>query len=106
MAQRTWFTSGVNSGFGRLMSEALLERGDRVAGTVRKLDSMNDLKTKYGDRLWLAHLDMTDLSEIRNVVEKGFAQFARIDVIVSNAGYGLFGAAEELSEEQVASALH
>jgi len=67
MAQRTWFITGVNSGFGLLMTEALLERGDRVAGTVRKLDSMNDLKTKYGDCLWVAHLDMTDLSEIHNV---------------------------------------
>jgi len=105
MAQRTWFITGVNSGFGRLMSEALLERGDRVAGTVRKLDSMNDLKTKYGDRLWVAHLDMTDLSEIHNVVEKAFVEFGRIDVIVSNAGYGLFGAAEELSDEQVAHQL-
>jgi NAD(P)-dependent dehydrogenase (short-subunit alcohol dehydrogenase family) len=105
MAQRTWFITGVNSGFGRLMSEALLECGDRVAGTVRKLDSMNDLKTKYGDRLWVAHLDMTDLSEIHNVVEKAFVEFGRIDVIVSNAGYGLFGAAEELSDEQVAHQL-
>jgi len=105
MAQRTWFITGVNSGFGRLMSEALLERGDRVAGTVRKLDSMNDLKTKYGDRLWVAHLDMTDLSEIHNVVEKAFVEFGRIDVIVSNAGYGLFGAAEELIDEQVAHQL-
>jgi NAD(P)-dependent dehydrogenase (short-subunit alcohol dehydrogenase family) len=105
MAQRTWFITGVNSGFGRLMSEALLERGDRVAGTVRKLDSMKDLKTKYGDRLWVAHLDMTDLSEIHNVVEKAFVEFGRIDVIVSNAGYGLFGAAEELSDEQVAHQL-
>jgi len=105
MAQRTWFITGVNSGFGRLMSEALLERGDRVAGTVRKLDSMNDLKTKYGDRLWVAHLDMTDLSEIHNVVEKAFVEFGRIDVIVINAGYGLFGAAEELSDEQVAHQL-
>jgi NAD(P)-dependent dehydrogenase (short-subunit alcohol dehydrogenase family) len=105
MAQRTWFITGVNSGFGRLMSEALLERGDRVAGTVRKLDSMKDLKTKYGDRLWVAHLDMTDLSEIHNVVEEAFVEFGRIDVIVSNAGYGLFGAAEELSDEQVAHQL-
>jgi NAD(P)-dependent dehydrogenase (short-subunit alcohol dehydrogenase family) len=105
MAQRSWFITGVNSGFGRLMSEALLERGDRVAGTVRKLDSMNDLKTKYGDRLWVAHLDMTDLSEIHNVVEKAFVECGRIDVIVSNAGYGLFGAAEELSDEQVAHQL-
>jgi len=105
MAQRTWFITGVNSGFGRLMTEELLERGDRVAGTARKLDSMNDLKTEYGDRLWLTHLDMTDLSGIRNVVEKAFVEFGRIDVIVSNAGYGLFGAAEELSDEQVAHQL-
>ena len=98
---KVWFITGVNSGFGRLMTEALLERGDRVAGTVRKLDAMNDLKAKYGDRLWLANLDMTDLPAVRNVVEKAFAELGTIDVIVSNAGYGLFGAAEELSDEQV-----
>ena len=49
MTQRTWLITGVNSGFGRLMTEALLERGDRVAGTVRKLDAMNELKAKYGE---------------------------------------------------------
>jgi NAD(P)-dependent dehydrogenase (short-subunit alcohol dehydrogenase family) len=101
MAQNTWLITGVNSGFGRLMTERLLERGDRVAGTVRKMDSMDDLKAKYGNLLWLAHLDMTDLNEIRGVVEKAFAELGKIDVIVSNAGYGLFGAAEELSDEQV-----
>jgi NAD(P)-dependent dehydrogenase (short-subunit alcohol dehydrogenase family) len=101
MAQRTWLITGVNSGFGRLMTEKLLERGDRVAGTVRKMDSMNDLKTNYGDRLWLANLDMVDAPAIKQVVEKDFADLGRIDVIVSNAGYGLFGAAESLSDEQV-----
>ena len=101
MTQRTWLITGVNSGFGRLMTETLLERGDRVAGTVRKLDAMDDLKAKYGDRLWLANLDMTDLPAVRSVVEKAFAELGTIDVIVSNAGYGLFGAAEELSDDQV-----
>ncbi len=105
MAQRSWFITGVNSGFGRLMTEGLLERGDRVAGTVRKIDSMNDLKARYGDRLWLAHLDMTDLPAIGNVVKKAFAEFGKIDVIVSNAGYGLFGAAEELTDDQIAHQL-
>ena len=62
MSQRTWLITGVNSGFGRLMAEQLLERGDRVAGTVRKMDAVNDLKAKYGELLWLEHLDMTDLS--------------------------------------------
>src|ERR1700758_492201 len=101
MTQRTWLITGVNSGFGRLMTEALLERGDRVAGTVRKLDAMDDLKAKYGERLWLANLDMTDLPAVRSVVDKAFAELSTIDVIVSNAGYGLFGAAEELSDDQV-----
>ena len=105
MTQRTWLITGVNSGFGRLMAEQLLERGDRVAGTVRKMDAVNDLKAKYTELLWLGHLDMTDLSGIRRVVEKAFADLGRIDVIVSNAGYGLFGAAEELSDEQVAHQL-
>ena len=105
MTQRTWLITGVNSGFGRLMTEALLERGDRVAGTVRKLDAMNELKAKYGDRLRLANLDMTNLPAVRGVVEKAFAELGTIDVIVSNAGYGLFGAAEELSDEQVAHQL-
>jgi len=58
MAQRTWFVTGVNSGFGRQLTEQLLERGDRVAGTVRKLDSVQDLQDKYGDQFWLAHLDV------------------------------------------------
>jgi len=101
MTQRTWFITGVNSGFGRVMTEQLLARGDRVAGTTRKIDAMDDLKEKYGDLLWLDHLDMTDTAGIQRVVSKAFADLGKIDVIVSNAGYGLFGAAEELSDEQV-----
>jgi NAD(P)-dependent dehydrogenase (short-subunit alcohol dehydrogenase family) len=99
--QKTWFITGVNSGFGRHMTEQLLARGDRVAGSVRKIDAMNDLKAKYDDRLWLAHLDVTDTEEIRQVVNKAFADFGKIDVVVNNAGYGLFGAAEELTDEQI-----
>ena len=98
---RTWFITGVNSGFGREMTEQLLERGDFVAGTARKLDAMDDLKARYGDRLWLAHLDLTDTVEIKSVVDQAFAELGTINVIVNNAGYGLFGAAESLSDEQV-----
>ena len=101
MTQRTWFITGVNSGFGRVMTEQLLARGDCVAGTTRKMDAMDDLKEKYGDRLWLNPLDMTDTAGIQRVVSEAFAALGKIDVIVSNAGYGLFGAAEELSDEQV-----
>ena len=106
MTQRTWLITGVNSGFGRHMTEQLLVRGDRVAGTVRNMEAMDDLKAKYGDLLRLSHLDMTDTPAIKHVVDQAFADLGRIDVIVSNAGYGLFGAAEELSDEQVTHQLN
>ncbi|MEK6346284.1 MAG: SDR family oxidoreductase [Burkholderia sp.] len=98
---QTWFITGVNSGFGRHMTEQLLARGDRVAGTVRNPDSMRDLQARHGAALWLATLDLTDTPAIRGVVDRAFAQFGRIDVVVSNAGYGLFGAAEELTDAQI-----
>lgn len=105
MTQRTWFITGVNSGFGRVMTEQLLARGDRVAGTTRKISALDDLKEKYGGLLWLDHLDMTDSAGVQRSVGKAFADLGTIDVVVSNAGYGLFGAAEELSDEQVAHQL-
>lgn len=101
MPQRTWLITGVSSGFGRHMTEQLLERGDRVAGTVRDTEAMNDLKVKYGSLLWLANLDVTDTPAIHRVVDKAFNDLGPIDVVVNNAGYGLFGAAEELTDEQI-----
>ncbi|BBA97457.1 putative short chain dehydrogenase/reductase [Actinacidiphila reveromycinica] len=98
---RTWFITGVNSGFGRALAERLLAAGDRVAGTVRRDGSVDDLRSRHGDRFRVDHLDVTDLPRVREVVDAAFAALGRIDVVVVNAGYGLFGAAEELSDEQV-----
>jgi NAD(P)-dependent dehydrogenase (short-subunit alcohol dehydrogenase family) len=98
---KTWLITGTSSGFGRALAEELLARGDRVAGTVRRPETMDDLKERHGDRLWVASLDVTDPARIRDVVVSAFAEFGRIDVIVSNAGYGLAGAAEEVTDEQI-----
>ncbi|HQS46944.1 MAG: short-chain dehydrogenase/reductase [Rhizobiales bacterium 24-66-13] len=98
---RTWLITGISSGFGREMAEQLLARGDRIAGTLRKLNAVEDLKAKYGDRLWTAQLDVTDVPAIHDVVSRAFAALGRIDVVVNNAGYGLFGAAEGLTDAQV-----
>lgn len=65
------------------------------------MDGLKDLKAKYGDWLWLSKLDVTDTSSIHEVVNKAFADLGKIDVVVNNAGYGLFGAAEELTDEQI-----
>ena len=101
MIQRTWLITGVNSGLGRIMTEKLLQRGDRVAGTARKLDQLDDLKGKYGGRLWLARLDLTGAGQIRQVVDAAFSELNRVDVVVSNAGYALFGAGEEVTDSQI-----
>jgi len=99
--QRTWLITGANSGFGREMTQQLLARHDRVAATVRNPDSLRNLRERYGDALWVGTLDMTDGPAIRKMVDAAFAATGRIDVVVSNAGYGLFGAAEELTDEQL-----
>lgn len=98
---RTWFITGSSSGFGRVLAEKLLARGDRVAATLRKVHALDDLKEQFGERLWVASLDVTDTQTIRQVTSRAFAELGRIDVVVSNAGYGLVGAAEELSDEQI-----
>ena len=98
---KTWFITGASSGFGRQLTELLLQRGDRVAATVRKPDALQDLAAKHGERLWTAILDVTDAAAVRNVINRAFAELQRIDVVVSNAGYALFGAAEEVSDAQI-----
>jgi len=101
METRTWFITGINRGLGRSLAEALLERGDRVAGTARNLSELDSLKASYGDRLWTAALDLTESAAIRCVVDQAFADLGRIDVIVNNAGYSLAGAVEECTEEMI-----
>ena len=101
MPQRTWFITGVNSGFGRHLAQQLLERGDRVVGTVRATQKVADFTERFPETFRAELLDVTDAAKIRQVVERSFASFKRIDVIISNAGYGLFGAAEELTDAQI-----
>lgn len=102
MAKKTWFITGAGSGFGYTLTELLLARGERVAATTRKqFEGLNALKIRYGDQLWLSELDMTDLSAITRVVDSAFNALQTIDVVVSNAGYVLLGALEELSSDQI-----
>jgi len=99
--QRTWFITGTSSGFGRIMTERLLARGDRVAATLRTPSALAELQSRYPEQLWVAQLDVTDEAAIDAVLARAFTELGRIDVVVSNAAYGLFGAAEELTGEQV-----
>lgn len=101
MGMTTWLITGASAGLGREMAGQLLSRGDRVIGTVRREDALADLRQTYGERLAVVKLDMTDVRGIRAAVDDAFERMGRIDVVVSNAGYGLLGAAEEFSDPQI-----
>jgi NAD(P)-dependent dehydrogenase (short-subunit alcohol dehydrogenase family) len=101
MTTRTWFITGISSGFGRALAEQLLSRGDRVLGTVRERSKVAELAERFARTLSVEQLDVTDVQAVRRVVAQAIERFGRIDVLISNAGYGLFGAAEELSDGQI-----
>lgn len=78
MPHRTWFITGVSRGFGRELTRQLLERGDRVVGTVRDTGKVADLREQYPETFRIEVLDMTDTEAIRAVIERSFAQLGRI----------------------------
>ncbi len=98
---KNWFITGTSSGLGRSMTERLLDRGDRVAATVRRDDALADLQQKHSESLSVMRLDLTDTDGIQAAVDEAFRRLGRIDVVVSNAAYGLVGAAEELTDAQI-----
>lgn len=101
MSTRTWLITGVSSGFGKELTEQLLAKGDKVVGTVRNLEKGADLLAKYPDTFICEKLDVTDSAAIREVVDRVWKELGTIDVLINNAGYGLFGAAEEFTDSQV-----
>ncbi|MFY1683264.1 SDR family oxidoreductase [Micromonospora sp. WMMD730] len=98
---RTWFVTGSSTGIGRALVTELLARGESVAATARDPRALADLRPSGTGTLWTARLDVTDPHRIRQVVDDAARALGRLDVVVSNAGYALVGAAEEASGEQV-----
>lgn len=101
MTQKTWFITGTSRGFGREWTEAALERGDRVAATARKVESLDDLVERFGDAILPIALDVTDRDADFAAVAQAHEHFGALDVVVNNAGYGQFGMIEELSEQEL-----
>jgi NAD(P)-dependent dehydrogenase (short-subunit alcohol dehydrogenase family) len=100
MSNRIWFITGASRGFGRSFTEAALAAGDRVAATARDTSSLDDLASRHGDDLLVLELDVTDHDAAFEAVRRAHDHFGRLDVVVNNAGYGVSGAIEELTEEQ------
>ncbi|WP_249998606.1 SDR family NAD(P)-dependent oxidoreductase [Actinoplanes sp. M2I2] len=102
---KTWFITGASRGFGRVWAQAALERGDRVAVTARRPDTFEDLTEAYGNRVLPLVLDVTDRPAVFAAVARAEQTFGRLDVVINNAGYGLFGMVEETTEAQARAQL-
>lgn len=98
---KVWFITGASRGFGRIWAEAALKRGDRVAATARKTDSLTGLKEKYGERVLTLELDVTKPGQAKTAIDAAYAYFGRLDIVLNNAGYSLVGTIEEASTEDV-----
>lgn len=97
---KVWLITGTSTGFGRDLAEAALEAGDFVAATARKPEVLADLTAKYGDSVLALRLDVTDTGSITQAVQDIHEKWGRIDVLVNNAGNGIFGALEEITDAQ------
>lgn len=93
---KVWFITGTSRGFGRLWTEAALERGDRVIATARGPEVLDDLVAKYGDAILPLALDVTDRNAVFSTVKRGADHFGNLDVVISNAGFGALGMIEEI----------
>jgi NAD(P)-dependent dehydrogenase (short-subunit alcohol dehydrogenase family) len=98
---RVWLITGSSSGVGRALARRVLEAGHRVVATSRSVAAIRDLEQRYPRHAMATELDVTDPEQARAAMEAAVERFGRLDVVVSNAGLGLFGALEDLAEEEL-----
>ena len=92
---KTWFISGSSRGLGRAITEAVLATGDQVVATARNPGPLEPLRQRFGERLRLATLDVTDEAAAYAAIDLTVATFGGLDVVVNNAGYGDLGSVED-----------
>ena len=97
---RVWFITGSSSGFGLLLAHEALRRGERVIATARDVSKLDDLIQHYPDTARTLALDVTKAAEIEFIASQAISAFGQVDVLVNNAGYGVNGAIEEVSEDE------
>lgn len=101
---RNWFITGASSGMGLALTNAAISRGDNVVGLARNPGPLKEIAGTHSQHLLALRADIRDQSEVESAVRKGLAKFGHIDVVVNSAGYGLWGAVEEATDQQVRAA--
>ncbi len=99
MTQKTFLITGSSTGLGRAIAEAAIGAGHRVMATARDIRSIIDLERH--NVCHVTDLDITDAENVSRVIAETVELWGTIDVLVNNAGYGLIGAVEECSDEQI-----
>ena len=97
----TWLITGCSSGLGRHLAQAVLKRGDNAVVTARKLSAIQDIMASYPDTVLVLPLDVTNHTQVAQVVQQAEARFGGVDVLVNNAGHGYRAAVEEADEAEV-----
>ena len=100
MSDKVWFITGASRGFGQIWAKAALDRGDKVAATARDTAALEALVRDYGNRVLPLGLDVTNHDAVVAAVRQAHGHFDRLDVVLSNAGYGLMGAVEETTDDE------
>lgn len=100
LSGKVWLITGCSSGFGRILAELALARGDRVIATARKVEQLADITPLRSGQLLTLALDVTDRASIVAALTQAEAAFGRLDTLVNNAGFGLVGAVEELEPHE------
>ena len=98
---KIWFITGTSRGFGRVWTEAALQRGDKVAATARNLESIADFKEKYGDSVLTLQLDVTKPEQVKTALDEAYNHFGKLDIVFNNAGYSLIGTIEEANPDEI-----
>jgi NAD(P)-dependent dehydrogenase (short-subunit alcohol dehydrogenase family) len=97
---KTWLITGGSSGFGQRLALAAAQRGDQVIATARNVKTIEEMAEPFGGRMITLPLDVTDAAAAKAAVAKAVETFGGFDVLVNNAGYGLYGAIEEGTPEE------
>lgn len=100
-AKKVWFVTGASKGLGLTLVKKLLAKGYCVAATSRNVQSLVEEVGKVSENFLPLAMDLRDNEEVKATIAKCIHHFGRIDVVVNNAGFGLIGTLEELTEDEV-----
>jgi len=101
MNNKVWFITGISSGLGKALAEAVMATGDFVIGTFRKQAQVDAFNEKFATTAHAVLLDITNEEAIATAIAQVISKYKRIDVLVNNAGMGFVGAIEETAMTEV-----